>query len=229
MGLTSRNSTNTIEKRLGAVRDRVAGAARAAGRDPDGITLVAVSKRKPANDIVAAYEAGQRDFGENYVQEFAAKAAALPSLPEARFHMIGKLQSNKAKRAAALFTTIHTIDRTKLVRRLDRYARPLDVFLEVKLSHEESKAGMRRDRVSAVLESVREAEHLRILGLMTMPPWNADPERSRPYFRDLRELAIDLGIDGLSMGMSHDLEVAIEEGATHVRVGTAIFGRRDPA
>lgn len=190
---------------------------------------MAVSKRKPARDIVAAYEAGQRDFGENYVQEFAAKAAALPSLPEARFHLIGKLQSNKAKRAAGLFTTIHTIDRTKLVRRLDRYANPLDVFLEVKLSHEESKAGMQAGMLAEVLESVRNSEHLRIVGLMTMPPWNSDPEQSRPYFRQLRELAAEHSVDGLSMGMSHDLEVAIEEGATHVRVGTAIFGKRAPA
>lgn len=192
------------------------------------MTLVAVSKRKPASDIVAAYEAGQRDFGENYVQEFAAKAAILPSLPDARFHMIGKLQSNKAKRAAGLFTTIHTLDRVKLVRRLDRYETPLDVFLEVKLSHEETKAGMETAMLRTVADAVRASANLRLAGLMTMPPWNQDPERSRPYFRRLRVLAEEHEVEGLSMGMSHDLEVAIAEGATHVRVGTAIFGKRAP-
>ena len=198
------------------------------GRDPDAITLVAVSKRKPPEDIVAAYEAGQRDFGENYVQEFEAKSSVLPPLPGARFHLIGKLQSNKAKRAASLFSTIHTLDSVKLALRLDRYDSDLEVFLEVKLSHEEAKSGMD----PAVLEAVRgtavSAQHLRLAGLMTMPPWDADPERSRPYFRRLRELGEENEIAGLSMGMSHDLEVAIEEGATHVRVGTAIFGKREP-
>ena len=190
--------------------------------------MVAVSKRKPASDIAAAYEAGQRDFGENYVQEFAAKAAILPSLPDARFHMIGKLQSNKAKKAAGLFSAIHTLDRVKLVRRLDRYGTPLDVFLEVKLSHEETKAGMEIGMLDSVADAVRASQNLRLVGLMTMPPWNRDPEFSRPYFRQLRTLAERHGVESLSMGMSHDLEVAIEEGATHVRVGTAIFGKRAP-
>ena len=190
--------------------------------------MVAVSKRKPAADIAAAYEAGQRDFGENYVQEFAAKVAILPSLPDARFHLIGKLQSNKAKRAAGLFTAIHTLDRVKLVRRLDRYETPLDVFLEVKLSHEATKAGMEIGMLGTVSDAVRASANLRLTGLMTMPPWDRDPERSRPYFRQLRALAEKHEVKGLSMGMSHDLEVAIEEGATHVRVGTAIFGKRAP-
>ena len=216
-----------VSERLRAVLDRISAAAGRTGRDPDEVTLVAVSKRKPASDIVAAYEAGQRDFGENYVQEFAAKAAVLPSLPDARFHMIGKLQSNKAKRAAGLFSAIHTLDRVKLVRRLDRYRTPLEVFLEVKLSHEATKAGMDAGMLGEVLDAVRAAENLRLAGLMTMPPWNRDPERSRPYFRHLRALAQKHAIEGLSMGMSHDLEVAIQEGATHVRVGTAIFGKRD--
>ncbi len=207
----------------------MAAAARRAGRAPESITLVAVSKRKPAEDIVGAYEAGQRDFGENYVQEFAAKSAALPRLPGARFHLIGKLQSNKTKRAASLFSTIHTIDRTKLVRRLDSYGTPLDVFLEVKLSHEASKAGMAEASLAEVVDAVHGARRLRLAGLMTMPPWSTDPELSRPYFKQLRSLGERYGIAGLSMGMSHDLEVAIEEGATHVRVGTAIFGRRETA
>ena len=222
------HSPSNVPERLGAVLERIAVAAAKAGRDPEEITLVAVSKRKPVEDIVAAYEAGQRDFGENYVQEFAAKAVILPPLPGATFHMIGKLQRNKAKRAAGLFGTIHTVDSVKLARRLDRFDTKLEVFLEIKLSHEATKAGMDEANLAAVREAVESASHLRLAGLMTMPPWNKDPESSRPYFRRLRELAERHGLAGLSMGMSHDLEVAIAEGATHVRVGTAIFGKRDP-
>ncbi|MDE0125276.1 MAG: YggS family pyridoxal phosphate-dependent enzyme [Bryobacterales bacterium] len=222
------SSRSTVSVRLNSVRERIAAAARRAGRDPDEITLVAVSKRKPPEDIVAAYEAGQRDFGENYVQEFERKSARLPPLPGARFHLIGKLQSNKAKRAAGLFSTIHTLDSVKLARRLDRFASALEVFLELKLSPEESKAGMDPASLEAVLGAAQAAERLEVSGLMAMPPWNPDPEQARPYFRRLRVLAEAHGIGGLSMGMSHDLEVAIEEGATHVRVGTAIFGKRPP-
>ena len=222
------SSRSTVSVRLNSVRERIAAAARRAGRDPDEITLVAVSKRKPPEDIVAAYEAGQRDFGENYVQEFERKSARLPPLPGARFHLIGKLQSNKAKRAAGLFSTIHTLDSVKLARRLDRFASALQVFLELKLSPEESKAGMDPASLEAVLGAAQAAERLEVAGLMAMPPWNPDPEHARPYFRRLRVLAEAHGIGGLSMGMSHDLEVAIEEGATHVRVGTAIFGKRPP-
>ncbi len=218
----------TIPDRLNAVRDRIAAAARQSGRDADSITLVAVSKRKPAEDIVAAFEAGQRDFGENYVQEFEAKASVLPHLPGARFHLIGRLQSNKAKRAAGLFSAVHTVDTVKLAQRLDRFGSGLEVFLEVKLSHEDSKAGMDPLSLEAVLDAVRSAPNLRLAGLMTMPPWDSDASRSRPYFRQLRKMAEAHGISGLSMGMSHDLEVAIEEGATHIRVGTAIFGKRSP-
>ncbi|MDE0621775.1 MAG: YggS family pyridoxal phosphate-dependent enzyme [Bryobacterales bacterium] len=217
-----------IAARLATVRERIKAAAERVGRDPASIAVIAVSKRKPAEDIVAAYEAGQRDFGENYVQEFAAKHELLPPLDDARFHFIGKLQSNKAGKAAALFSTIHTLDSSKLARRLDRFGKPLEVFLEVKLSAEESKSGMDPGLLEAVLADVAAASNLRLSGLMTMPPWNADPERARPYFRQLRELAERHGIGGLSMGMSHDLEVAIDEGATHLRIGTAIFGPRDP-
>ena len=217
-----------IAARLATVRARIEAAAERIGRDPASIAVIAVSKRKPAEDILAAYEAGQRDFGENYVQEFAAKHELLPPLDDARFHFIGKLQSNKAGRAAGLFSTIHTLDSSKLARRLDRFGKPLEVFLEVKLSAEESKSGMDPELLEAVLEDVAAASNLRLSGLMTMPPWNADPERARPYFRQLRELAERHGIGSLSMGMSHDLEVAIEEGATHLRIGTAIFGPREP-
>ncbi len=210
------------------MRERIEAAAERVGRDPASIAVIAVSKRKPVEDIVAAYEAGQRDFGENYIQEFAAKSELLPPLDDARFHFIGKLQSNKAGKAAGLFAAIHTLDSSRLARRLDRFGKPLEVFLEVKLSAEESKSGMDPGLLETVLADVAAASNLRLSGLMTMPPWNADPEHARPYFRHLRELAERHGIGGLSMGMSHDLEVAIEEGATHLRVGTAIFGPRDP-
>ena len=225
---SSEQQPSTIAARLTAVRARIAAVAERFGREPDSVALIGVSKRKPVEDIVAAYEAGLRDFGENYVQEFAAKHDLLPPLDDARFHFIGKLQSNKAGRAASLFSTIHTVDSAKLARRLDRFGKPLEVFLEVKLSPEENKSGMDPALLESVLEDVATAPHLQLAGLMTMPPWNSDPERARPYFRQLRDLAIRHGITGLSMGMSHDLEVAIEEGATHVRIGTAIFGPRDP-
>lgn len=225
---SSERRAPAIAARLATVRERIEAAAARIGRDPDSIAVIAVSKRKPSEDIAAAYEAGQRDFGENYVQEFAAKSEELPPLDDARFHFIGKLQSNKAGKAAGLFSAIHTLDSSKLARRLDRFGKPLEVFLEVKLSAEESKSGMDPGLLGAVLEDVAAASNLRLSGLMTMPPWSADPEHARPYFRNLRELADRHGIEGLSMGMSHDLEVAIEEGATHLRIGTAIFGPRAP-
>ncbi len=218
----------SIAERLQRVRQRILEAEVAASRPAGSVQLIAVSKRKPARDIVAAYEAGQRDFGENYVQELEGKQAALEGFPEARFHLIGRLQSNKAKRAARLFASIHTVDSVKLARRLDRFESPLEVFLEVKLSPEESKAGMQEEDLAAVFEAVRAAPNLTLAGLMTMPPWSDDPEESRPYFQRLRTLASTHGVGGLSMGMSRDLEVAINEGATHVRVGTAIFGKREP-
>ena len=202
-------------------------AANSAGRDPASVTLIAVSKIKPAADVVAAYEAGQRDFGESYVQEFQTKRAELPELPGARFHLIGHLQSNKSRIAAELFDAVHTIDSQKLARRLnDQTSKPLDVFLEVKLSQEEAKHGMAPDEIGAVKDFVAGCPNLRLRGLMTMPPWSEDPEVARPYFRRLRELAQQHDLHELSMGMSHDFEVAIEEGSTLVRVGTAIFGKR---
>ena len=225
---SSEQQPSMIASRLAAVRSRIATVAERVGREQESITLIAVSKRKPVEDIVAAYKAGQRDFGENYVQEFAAKYERLPKLDEARFHFIGKLQSNKAGKAASLFSTIHTLDSAKLARRLDRFDKPLEVFIEVKLSPEDTKSGMDPLQLESVVEEAAAAPNLRLAGLMTMPPWNADPERARPYFSQLRELGVRYGIEGLSMGMSHDLEVAIEEGATHIRIGTAIFGPRDP-
>jgi len=188
--------------------------------------LIAVTKVFPARAIVDAYTLGLRHFGENYVQEFDAKRDAVKHLEGARFHLIGHLQSNKARRAAEIFHAIQTVDRSKLARRLDEAGRTLDVMLEVKLSEEETKTGAAPEELPVLIEAVRACSNLRLTGLMTMPPWYDDPEQARPYFRRLREIAVQNGIGGLSMGMSHDFEAAIEEGATHIRVGTALFGER---
>ena len=196
------------------------------GRDTSSVTLIAVTKIFPAGIIREAYEAGLREFGENYVQEFESKAPEVQDLPGAHFHLIGHLQSNKAKKAAELFSVIQTVDSPKLARRLDEVNRPLDIMLEVKLSGEDAKSGADPAELPPLIEAVRATRNLRLLGLMTMPPWTDDAEPSRPYFRRLRELASQFGLPQLSMGMSHDFEVAIEEGATHIRVGTALFGRR---
>jgi pyridoxal phosphate enzyme (YggS family) len=215
-----------LRERLEQVRWRMAAAAARAGRDPSEITLLAVTKVFPASAIRDAYALGLRDFGENYLQEFEEKYPAVRDLEGARFHLIGHLQSNKAKRAAELFHSIQTVDTEKLARRLDAAGKTLDVMLEVKLSPEESKHGAEAAELATLVAAVRSCERLRLEGLMTMPPWTDDAELSRPYFRRLRELAGQHGLAKLSMGMSHDLEVAIEEGATHVRVGTALFGKR---
>lgn len=197
-----------------------------AGRDASTITLVAVTKVFPASAIREAYEAGVRDFGENYVQEFEAKAPEVGDLAGARFHLIGHLQSNKSKRATELFSVIQTVDSVKLARRLDEAARPLQVMIEVKIAPEEAKSGADPAELAGLIDAVRATRHLNLLGLMTMPPWSDDAEPSRPYFRRLRELASQFALPHLSMGMSHDFEVAIEEGATFIRVGTALFGKR---
>jgi pyridoxal phosphate enzyme (YggS family) len=216
----------TLRQNLEIVRDRIARAAAKAGRDPAAIMLIAVTKIFPASAIRDAYELGLRDFGENYVQEFEGKAPEVADLAEARFHLIGHLQSNKARKASELFHTVQTVDSGKLARRLHEAGKPLDVMLEVKLSEEENKSGADPAEIPALIAAVQACSNLRLLGLMTMPPWSDDPEPSRPYFRRLRELAVQHGVTSLSMGMSHDLETAIEEGATHVRVGTALFGKR---
>jgi PLP dependent protein len=215
-----------LAERLAAVQERMARAAEKAGRNPADILLLAVTKVFPASVIREAYAQGLRDFGENYVQEFEQKAPEVRGLAGARFYLIGHLQSNKSKKAAELFDAIQTVDSTKLARRLNDSGRPLDVMLEVKLSGEEAKSGAAPEELPDLIAGVRACEHLRLKGLMTMPPWSEDPERSRPYFRQLRALAERHGLTQLSMGMSHDLEVAIEEGATCIRVGTALFGRR---
>ena len=215
-----------LEGRLEDVRKRLETAAARAGRNSREITLLAVTKKFPAARIAEAYQLGLRDFGENYVQEFEGKYPDLAGLEGARFHLIGHLQSNKTRRAAELFQVIQTIDSAKLARRLDSEGKRLDVMLEVKLSHEESKAGAAPEELDEVVAAVRGCSSLNLIGLMTMPPWTDEAEPSRPYFAQLRELAQKYSLSQLSMGMSHDFEVAIEEGSTCVRVGTALFGPR---
>lgn len=217
-----------LKQKLDQVEARIASAVARAGRQRSDVQLVAVTKKFPASAIREAYELGLRDFGENYLQEFDAKRAELADCVGARYHFIGHLQSNKTKKAAEIFDVVHTVDSVKVARRLDADAREggLQVLIEVKLSTEPAKAGAEPGEVPALVEAIRGCPHLRLLGLMTMPPWSDDAETSRPYFVRLRELAASHGLEQLSMGMSHDLEVAIEEGATLVRVGTALFGPR---
>ena len=216
----------TLPERLEAVRVRIARAAERSRRDPASILLLAVTKIFPASVILEAYDLGLRDFGENYVQEFEDKASAVRGLAGSRFHLIGHLQSNKSKKAAELFDAIQTVDAPKLARRLNESGRALDVMLEVKLSTEDAKSGAAPEELPDLIAAVRACSNLNLLGLMTMPPWSDDPEAARPYFQRLRELAERHGMTQLSMGMSHDIEAAIEEGSTCVRVGTALFGKR---
>ena len=215
-----------LANRLREVRDRIERACARAGRSPEQITVIAVTKVFPSDAILEAHSLGLRHFGENYVQEFEDKAPAVRHLPGAVFHLIGHLQSNKAVKAANLFNSIQTVDSAKLARKLGDCGKPLDVWIEVKLSPEESKHGAAPEKLSAILDTLRSYPSLHVQGLMTMPPWSDDPEPSRPFFRQLAELAHRHDLPSLSMGMSHDFEVAIEEGATHIRVGTALFGRR---
>lgn len=216
----------TLRERIEQVEERIQAACRRAGRSRSEVTLVAVTKKFPPEVIAEAYALGLRVFGENYVQEFAEKRPALAALTEARYHFIGHLQSNKARPAAELFHAIQTVDSPKLAQRLNDSGRPLEVMIEVKLSGEASKAGAAPEDVPALLDAIRACANLRLTGLMTIPPWSDDPEQTRPYFRKLAALARARSVAGLSMGMSHDLEAAIEEGATHIRVGTALFGPR---
>lgn len=208
------------------VEARIVEAVRRAGRRRDEVTLIAVTKKFPAAVIREAFELGLRQFGENYVQEFDDKRPQLDGLEGAVFHLIGHLQSNKAKRAAELFDVVQTVDSAKLARRLDACGKRMDAMIEVKLSEEAAKEGADPGELPALIEAISGCANLRLIGLMTMPPWSDDPEKTRPYFRRLAALGRQHGLANLSMGMSHDLEAAIEEGATHIRVGTALFGPR---
>jgi pyridoxal phosphate enzyme (YggS family) len=214
---------------LAAVRERIARAADRAHRDPSQVLLLAVTKVFPAEIIRDAYALGLREFGENYVQEFEGKASFVSDLAGCRYHLIGHLQSNKSSRAAELFQTIQTVDTVKLAKRLDSSGRALDVMIEVSLGGEEQKSGADPGGLAELVQAIRGCANLRLRGLMTMPPWSEDPEAPRPIFRRLRELAQEHGLSELSMGMSHDLETAIDEGSTCVRVGTALFGKRKKA
>jgi pyridoxal phosphate enzyme (YggS family) len=219
-----------LRERLKQVEERIHSAIERAGRRRSEVTLIAVTKKFPASAMLEAYALGLRHFGENYVQEFEAKHPALANLTgpgaDAAFHLIGHLQSNKTRIAAELFQVIETVDSEKLARRLNQTGTPLEVMIEVKLSEEEAKAGAAPEKLPALIDVIRNCSNLRLSGLMTMPPWSDDPEQTRPYFRKLAALARTHGLPKLSMGMSHDLEAAIEEGATQIRVGTALFGPR---
>ena len=225
-----------LRARLADVRARIARAAGRAGRDPSSIRLIAVSKTFPAEYVRAAADAGQVDFGENKVQEALGKMDQTSDL-HVRWHLIGHLQSNKAKKAAR-FDLVHSVDAPALVEKLDEAAnaagRRLDLLVQVDLAGEATKHGAQEDELIAIFDRVRSARSCRCVGLMILPPAVTDPDAARPYFRELRGVRERLrarGVDAsmlqeLSMGMSHDFEVAVEEGATMVRVGTAIFGGR---
>jgi len=229
-----------IAENITVVRGRVAEAARRAARRPEEIALMAVSKTHPPERIREAHAAGMRLFGENRVQEFAGKAAALANLAGAEWHMIGHLQTNKAGKAAELFCAVDSVDSVKLAEKLDAAARALgkklNVLIEINVGGEAAKSGAAPDsrELEELLLAAPRLEALEFRGLMTVPPFTDDPESARPYFRKLRELRHAIaarklpavGMHVLSMGMSHDFEVAIEEGSTCVRVGTAIFGER---
>ncbi|HEX2715313.1 MAG TPA: YggS family pyridoxal phosphate-dependent enzyme [Candidatus Acidoferrales bacterium] len=221
--------TASIAANLETVRERIARGAHRAGRKPEEITLVAVSKTFPAESIRLAYAAGVRHFGENRVQEWEKKQPLLADL-EATWHLVGHLQSNKAARGARLFRSIDTLDSLHLAQKLDHALAPaaarLTVLIEVRLAPEETKNGANEAGLPALTEAVLRLPHLDLRGLMCIPPYFDDPQQARPYFRRLRELRDALRLPELSMGMSHDFDVAIEEGATQVRLGTAIFGPR---
>ena len=235
--------TEALSARLEGLRRRIGEAARRAGRRPEEVTLVAVSKTHPAALVSAAAAAGATDFGENRVQEAEAKIEELRRAgPPVRWHLIGHLQSNKARRAVRLFDLIHTVDAAELVGRLERLCaeegrQRLDVLVQVDLAGEPTKSGARERELPAVASALGTCERVRCAGLMTLPPFIEEAELVRPYFRRLRELRDEWrarglfggGAGELSMGMSHDFEVAVEEGATLVRVGTALFGERGAA
>ena len=231
----------SIADNLRLVRERMASAARRAGRDPADVKLMAVSKTFGIEAIREAHDAGQRLFGENRVQEFAGKSESLRDLPGFEMHLIGHLQSNKARKAAEMFAAVDSVDSVKLAERLNASAlelgKRLPVLIEINIGGEDAKAGLAPDspELDDLLASASRFTNLRIRGLMTVPPFTDDPEGARPFFCRLRELRDRIAsrnlptvtMNELSMGMSHDFEVAIEEGSTCVRIGTSIFGARD--
>jgi hypothetical protein len=229
----------TIAGNLAEIRERIALAARRAGREPNDVALMAVSKTHPASAIIEAIAAGQRLFGENRVQEFTGKYDEVRGASdEGKFHLIGHLQSNKAARAAELFDAVDSVDSLKLAEKLNeaavKFGRRLDALIEINVGGEEAKSGLdpESDELFSLLDAQGRLSNLTICGCMTVPPFTSDPEGARACFSQLRELRdrlssrSGLALRELSMGMSHDFEVAIEEGSTCVRVGTAIFGSR---
>lgn len=225
-----------IEENLREVHRRIQEACARCGRSPEEITLIAVSKTKPLEDLLKAYGCGERCFGENKVQEILAKA---PSMPEdARFHMIGHLQRNKVRQVLPLAALIHSVDSLRLARQIEDDARKenrvMDILLEVNVAQEESKFGFSVAEVPAAVQKISQFPSIRVRGLMTIAPFVEDPEENRVFFQKLKQLSVDIAsknidnvtMDVLSMGMTGDYEVAIEEGATMIRVGTGIFGAR---
>ncbi len=234
---------SSIRENLERIRYEISRAASRAGRSPDDITLVAVSKRKPPEAVQEALLSGQEVFGENYVQEAAEKIDAMSEhRGRMSWHFIGHLQRNKAKRAVELFDFIETVDSLKLLRAISRHAaasgKAMPVLLQVNIAGEKSKSGMAPEEIDAFVETMisEELSGVDVQGLMILPPWSSDPEDSRQWFARARELkdglsarfSPDLDLRHLSMGMSGDFQVAIEEGATMVRIGTALFGAREP-
>jgi len=231
----------SIARNIAQVRDRIAAAARRASRNPGEITLMAVSKTFPAEHIRGAYAAGLRVFGENRVQEFAGKADALRDLPDVEWHLIGHLQTNKAAKATELFDAVDSVDSVRMAEKLNALAESagkiLSILIEINVGGEKAKSGVapNSNELEQLLQGGPRWENLKIQGLMTVPPYTENPDDSRQYFRQLRQIRDSIaarnlpqvGTAVLSMGMSHDFEVAIEEGATCVRVGTAIFGERE--
>jgi PLP dependent protein len=234
------SASSNISENVARVRERMAAAAHLAGRDPKEIALMAVSKKVSAQKIQEAYAAGVRLFGENRVQEFAAKAGNLANLGKAEWHMIGQLQSNKAAKAVELFDAVDSVDSVRLAERLDASAgqmgKKISILIEINAGDEAAKGGVAAGSAEfeEILAGASRWEQLEIRGLMSIPPFAENPEKTRPYFSELRRLRDQImarrlarvRMDVLSMGMSHDFEIAIEEGSTCVRVGTAIFGER---
>lgn len=222
---------NDIAHAIDAVRERIGRACQTVRRNPDDITLIAVTKTVDASRVAEAIRAGVRNIGENYIQEAQGKIEAVGARA-VRWHMIGHVQTNKIKHIPALFDCVHTVDRPEMLDRLERYGKSLDVLFEVNIAGEESKSGTDIEGLERIMEKARLLKSVRPVGLMTMPPYTGDPEDARPFFRKLKETLAGMnkkfGLDmkELSMGMSSDFEVAIQEGATMVRIGTALFGAR---
>lgn len=226
-----------ITENLEKVKKRIEQACERSGRNPEDVTLVAVSKTKPEEDIMELYRAGQRDFGENYIQELREKHDHLPK--DIRWHMIGHLQRNKVKYIAEYVTLIHSVDSIELAKTIEKEAvkhnRTIPVLIEVNVAQEESKFGVSLEDAPKLVEEIAALPHVEVRGFMTSAPYVEDPEEDRPVFRSLHQLSVDMksknhnndNVDVLSMGMTNDFEVAVEEGSTMVRVGTAIFGKRN--